>query len=939
LATGSTVERKKKQLGKPAAVLCCFEVAVVSPDSSNENAASEVAPAVEWPQFSALEWIPDTAEPVRDTDLCWERVPDTPFIRPYRKADGKNTGGTLLRPLARQLIPAAPGKQGRPDPDQSYREWHRSKLLKIGHWQIGQRHGLIEIDHARTLQRAAESRSSGDFYGWLEQELTDRAQQISRPLLVYPAGRLGAIMIRYLLHKTERFSRDPKWRGRVVPINYLPDVGGGLRQISPLTIEHIKSLPGAYGGTAFFVDIGFVGNRTFRHTQRQLLAVGINKVVGIGLLNRTSFPALATEQGQPGEPVCYWRLDVPTMNDERSCPLCRGLVAMKEFRVRVETHHPSLAPTVERMMQDWKPNDPNLNWWDHGLEPITLKKPITKKFGFSRPPPVVALAAPTVENAAESAEQLSLFDRADDAAYPARDGDLWTSDEAIWHTVTIENSVQAAAYAIEIARTTAQPSYPWRFADALADQAKGEQGSTGILAAIDIAVGHLMLCCSVDMAVAERERGARALLSYLALCERVEPDRPQKVNGMLTAERLRRLRSLAAITLMNLDDTVKRLVFDDVASLLATVKLVNSETCCALMALVIAEPSRFRDRLQSKLDQDRHDQKRTELLEQNYRLVNLEGRPIEDQFDDALAYLGQADWHGYAKGELQTIINGVSNARVAQHLRASDSSELNSILPRLITLLHRTVSLVFEDRMLTDSGDFGALFKALLPCNSILPAKLMQNSRLIQGLDAGDIASKLEFAEDALRHMNDIRDGFHEAMLRIEDDSTNLSAAKRIENRLGLVEESLSAGGGDGLVCRVVCLSARRKLADGARYVLFGGELDSFVRDLLDEGRRHAARSPSCAPMHFDMVDERALAHVWVGIDFNDARQQRPRISLWNLGEAKADSEAFSQVTENMLRVHRKLGCELTRKVVPAPDGPSWFVTEITLRCIHGGSK
>lgn len=104
--------------------------------------------------------------------------------------------------------------------------------MRVGHWEIDRRHGLIEIDHARALQQSAESHSG--FYNWLEDELIRRSANVQHPLLVYPASRLSAIMVRHLLYKTDKFPGiATKWQA--VPLNYLPDTQSLSRQVMSIS--------------------------------------------------------------------------------------------------------------------------------------------------------------------------------------------------------------------------------------------------------------------------------------------------------------------------------------------------------------------------------------------------------------------------------------------------------------------------------------------------------------------------------------------------------------------------------------------------------------------------------------------------------------------------------------------------------------------------------
>ncbi|GHU38461.1 hypothetical protein AGMMS50256_37790 [Betaproteobacteria bacterium] len=288
VVTGSTVERELRYRGTPSAVAACFLV-LSSP------AIHKKEPNFKY--FSAMEWNPALPTTEQEDEYEWEREPGTPFVRPF--VGHESSRSYLTQPLARNLE-----DRSLPSAAETYEEWHREQLLKTGHWIFGRRHGLVEINHLGALQMFADSAKG--FYEWLLHELQTQTEKISNPILTYSPGRLNAVMVRHLFKMRDAKGNpcldSETWQ--VVPINFLPDIGDGLKRLTQITSNHIENCKGFVGGTVFFLDIGYVGNRTFRHTRRQILALGAKQVIGFGLLNRTSSPALPSEAGS-SEVKCY----------------------------------------------------------------------------------------------------------------------------------------------------------------------------------------------------------------------------------------------------------------------------------------------------------------------------------------------------------------------------------------------------------------------------------------------------------------------------------------------------------------------------------------------------------------------------------------------------------------------------------------------------------
>ncbi|MDO8755034.1 MAG: hypothetical protein Q7J80_14145, partial [Anaerolineales bacterium] len=284
-----------------------------------------------------------------------------------------------------------------------------------------------------------------------------------------------------------------------------------------------------------------------------------------------------------------------------------------------------------------------------------------KKFGFDFPEKQPAIPPPLD---ADGVQGMLISNAGEAIAAPDAEPDLWPSDQVTWNRVHLRTSTQTAAYGIEIARTQASPDYPWRLAQQIAEAVKSrvladqpaDNVKSGAAVAVEIAACHLLLCGG-DLTVASREQGANLLLQYLVELEAELTNESHPIAG----EQLRRLRGLAALAFANLDPRTKRLLLENVVDALSSVRIVNQETCVALMAIIsngehdtshsVTLPNSFEQLVNDRFtvlnasatNQDKDSAKK---LIWNFRQIAVTERNLVDQFKDALRFFGTAEHHG-----------------------------------------------------------------------------------------------------------------------------------------------------------------------------------------------------------------------------------------------------------------------------------------------------
>jgi len=910
VVTGSTVERKARYRGNPEAVVACFLVEASPLQPKDES---------RFDYYSALEWNPSALSPYSKSKLLWEREPGTPFVRPFvARNDNNQSLNSLIKPLARNIDDRGDNDHKLPSAAESYHDWHRDQLLKVGHWSIDRRHGLVEINHLGALQMFADSAKG--FYEWLSHELIEQSKSIVRPLLVYPPGRLNAVMVRHLL-KLQDQNGAPRMgeRWQVVPINFLPDIGDGLKRLTPLTAEHITTCDGAVGGTVFFLDIGYVGNRTFRHTRRQLLVLGVKNVVGFGLLNRTSSPAF-TEEMADSEVNCYWRMDVPSLDDERSCPICGGLKAMTALLERTRRFQSGNSIYVERVFSNWQLTDPGQTWEDSGLSPIELKIPLRKKFGFI-PPKAPATAAIPIE--AQVGQQSLLTPDGEPVQAPQAPVTWWPSHTVEWRHVWLRDSAQAVTYAIEIARTQSAPLYPLRLSQKLAESPNATSPDfNGLSVAVEVLSCYLLLC-SHELSLATKEAGGVQLLRYLARMEGT----PVSAEDAAKA-RLARLRELAGLAIINFDGVTKRLLLNEVVSVITKTRMVNPETRVALMAAIM-DPAvdgnssligilRFDEMVMSRLrDPQWRNTDDANTLRWNYWLLTICEQTLTDQFDAALTFFGAGPQHGDCIKRLKEAEND-SNQSAGWGL-------CRSALQNAHTLICRNSG--FGKDSDPSNPEPGELFSALckLDLESIKNAvqlSLQETAVLYQR----DVKQAMQLIDMA-------RTSFQGAMIRFDPSSPDSSLDEFVQ----VVSSQVALATTDQApnTYQIHKMFTGFSLADGARYLLFGDELKSLIERLAKEALENSLSEAVAPPEGFRNCDKNLRAKLW--ILFLADENGRVAVEFWNHGKQPCQRpNDFELRAEDMAPVHRQLGTEINR-TAPKANAEQWYCSQIVFRWIQGG--
>jgi hypothetical protein len=687
-----------------------------------------------------------------------------------------------------------------------------------------------------------------------------------------------------------------------------------------------------------------VGNRTFRHTARQLRSLGISELIGLGLVNRTSYPALPEEMNNP-EIECYWRLDVPTLNDERSCPICKGLESLLTLREKASTVQPGLASCIDEIRNGWKLSEPSQSWWDHGIEPIELRSKAThprleKKFGFTPPIPTESSPSPQLLT---SFIQQQLIDSDgntvvnDEITHKNR----WRSDEVTWNTVFLRTSTQACVYAIEVARTLAEPDYPWRLAEEIAattesplhDSLGVESLRSGAAAAVQIAATYLLLCGG-DLSLASRELGAKLLIKQLLLLERDVVNESHES----TLVQLRRLRGLATLALVNLGSSTKHLISEQIVKLIAEFRLINPETCIALMAVVSydemaeqktdASQHSFAVQVKRLYDElSRNQEDSAKCLIWNFHAITVTERSLKEQFENAVRFFGAASHHGqFAEIKARSEVMQV-NSQEKRH----GFYDPNAGWAQLRIGLLRAHSIIFHGwqggvTVSQTEREQGELFRALcnVPMNTI--------NQVLNGIQNTTPVDRPSIEAQAIQSVSKIRTAFHDALIRIEPNQFAEASVRHLKDRLTdcLMQNEKSDLPRVRIVEQLKGFEVRNM-----RYVLFGSELSESLINLKKEALLHSEERKTKAPDSWLTAADHT-APIWVRII--GTKSGLLKLEMWNLGKKGAQEDDFVKGKNKIATVHQELDTKIERAVIVDDDGErKWFVTMIDFRRVEGG--
>lgn len=378
--TGGTLRKYLELPGANVrAIIDCF----VQPAHIKKSINMEME--IECPELIALEWIPPKNK--EESACLLEQEPGTPFIR--RVNAGMNSYVS---------IPDFESVGSERTPNEMYKYFAFNGLIKLGHWSLGDKHSLLEVDTSQAIQNFAatyEPKIDDQFFGWLKTSLLDIERSNScLPIVCYLPNRLTQSIVWHLRPMMQSIN--------FVPIQLFAGIAGGIGQISDMSLmaldraasnpikaeaaEGFSTNVNAINSSKIDVpivvlDVGFVSKKTLRHVRRQLSMHGCTNTIALGLLNRSSSPAHAGEI-QKGRLETYWRWNVPILGRSAQCSICAAIKVYEIFQEQNFLSHRHLNVSMKATKADWESVSMNEMWKDRGVLPTFLAKPKAIKLGF-----------------------------------------------------------------------------------------------------------------------------------------------------------------------------------------------------------------------------------------------------------------------------------------------------------------------------------------------------------------------------------------------------------------------------------------------------------------------------------------------------------------------------------------------------------------------------
>ncbi len=310
----------------------------------------------------------------------WQRITSTPYIAPAGEKSisvlryRNNDDGSLdfNRPYYERT------------PEETYDDFKRLGILKIGHWYYGARHDLLTINMRLAFRFSFQEK--GPLYHWLYKEFETffKSPGAKAHILVYPSHPVTDTLF-------DRIRRTPDFKkimpeGGMIPIKYV-----GSKTVSPLLASHlvrerINKIIHGFGWkrnqwSAVLFDDGTISGKHLRETTQLLQALGAKPVYLIVALERSGLPVQEEVIDYFFEKHRrFWRWDVPGLGSQGKCPLCQALSV-----VEMQLHSVSSSKIKERLKawQDiWQARNVDMQWYQNQVTTeVTLDPKLEITFG------------------------------------------------------------------------------------------------------------------------------------------------------------------------------------------------------------------------------------------------------------------------------------------------------------------------------------------------------------------------------------------------------------------------------------------------------------------------------------------------------------------------------------------------------------------------------
>ncbi|MBM0105829.1 hypothetical protein JM946_13900 [Steroidobacter sp. S1-65] len=291
---------------------------------------------------------------------------------------------------------------GARNPQQTYRDWQSPSpvIVKPGHWSYEGHHDFLAVNTAGAVEAAFLEKNDLakfllnrilPFLGLGEVHVQKAWHRLLRPrqerdehrtcedgdygLLVYRSHPSSELIIGKVLEVLTAEGRAiaRKRMFPIVPVRV--HWGGSALLIPPLDRNDIRAALCAEDRTraVLIFDDAAVSGRTLNDLRAALSAIGATEISSLVITNRLRQPA---DAGGAGAVEYFWRLDLPVMGREGTCPLCHALNLVHEFSARLASENAK--NEIKEWLLRWAAVSP-LDDWSRGLRPLPLSNPQRNK--------------------------------------------------------------------------------------------------------------------------------------------------------------------------------------------------------------------------------------------------------------------------------------------------------------------------------------------------------------------------------------------------------------------------------------------------------------------------------------------------------------------------------------------------------------------------------
>lgn len=295
---------------------------------------------------------------------------------------------------------------GQRTPTETYNDIQslRPIISKTGHWHYEGQHDFLTFNLKDAIEDAFAKSQTNDnnlflflvstFFGYLSIDIDNcikkeyvkvvlkalSDQNIksfkNKGIIVYRSHLVSELIVSKLLELVSPAAKADVL-SKIFPIIPLRRRwNGSAFIISPMDSQTMKDslqkLPLNERNVLIFDDAVITG-RTLLDITSTMLAVGAMDVDVAVIMNRMRSPSLKSLSGQM---QYYWRVDVPPIGREGSCPLCHAIEILKVFKNKLCVN--DYLQVVSNWADFWRKATP-ISEWHKGLKPLPLNNTNYKK--------------------------------------------------------------------------------------------------------------------------------------------------------------------------------------------------------------------------------------------------------------------------------------------------------------------------------------------------------------------------------------------------------------------------------------------------------------------------------------------------------------------------------------------------------------------------------